>query len=104
MDDKKRTQLRSIREHLESGRGITPLDALNLYGCFRLGARIWELRHTYGLDIKTNRVTHGNALFAEYTLNRPDEPQNAPSDETSHSVMGKLSQAVRKCLKSVRKR
>ena len=25
-------------------RGITPLEALNEHGCFRLGARIWDLK------------------------------------------------------------
>ncbi len=67
---KTQTQLRSIREHLESGRSITPLDALKLYGCFRLGARIWDLRHVYGLDIETNLIAHGDAQFAEYRLRR----------------------------------
>ncbi len=26
-------------------KGITPIDALELCGCFRLSARIWDLRH-----------------------------------------------------------
>ena len=38
------TQTDAILAHLERGLPITPLDALRLYGCFRLGARVWELK------------------------------------------------------------
>lgn len=30
--------------HLQSGKSITPIEALSLFGCFRLGARIFQLR------------------------------------------------------------
>ena len=49
------SQKKSIREHLDKYRGITPLVALKLYGCYRLAARIKELRME-GMDIKTERV------------------------------------------------
>ena len=29
---------------LQSGRTITPMEAMNELGCYRLGARIWDLR------------------------------------------------------------
>lgn len=38
------TQTESILSDLEQGKRITPLDALEDYGCFRLGARIFNLR------------------------------------------------------------
>lgn len=38
------TQSAQILAHLKSGKTITPLEALSEYGCFRLGARIWELK------------------------------------------------------------
>jgi len=46
-----KSQKQLILEALESGREITPLDALRDYGCFRLGARIHELRGN-GYEIK----------------------------------------------------
>ncbi len=62
------TQTMQIRQHLESGRAITPLDALNLYGCFRLGARIWDLRHKHNLEIDMHLVHRGKKVFASYRL------------------------------------
>ncbi len=61
------SQTKQIREHLESGRSITPREALMLYGCFRLGARIWDLRDA-GLDIETTIVEEGGKHFASYRL------------------------------------
>lgn len=55
-----------IAEHLKH-KNITPIEALNLYGCFRLGARIYELRQK-GYDIKTNYITEGNKTYASYEL------------------------------------
>lgn len=38
------TQNKLIAQHLESGHTITALEALNRFGCFRLSARIWDLK------------------------------------------------------------
>lgn len=56
-----------IRKHLESGKTITPLEALSMYGCLRLGARIYDLRQD-GLPIKTEIKRNGRKRFAEYSL------------------------------------
>lgn len=61
------TQNQLIRQHLESGKSITPLEALNRYGCLRLGERIYDLKLD-GLRIKTERKTNGKKWFAEYSL------------------------------------
>lgn len=42
--NKKPSQKTQILRHMLAGRSITPLEALRLYGCFRLGARIADLR------------------------------------------------------------
>ena len=42
----KKSQNEAIREYLEAGHSITPLEALNKFGCFRLGARIADLKKT----------------------------------------------------------
>jgi hypothetical protein len=39
-----KTQSDAILAHLSRGLPITPLEALDRFGCFRLGARIWDLR------------------------------------------------------------
>ena len=38
------SQKKAILNYLEGGNSLTPIDALNKFGCFRLGARICELR------------------------------------------------------------
>jgi hypothetical protein len=55
---------------LERGHAITPLFALGAWGCFRLAARIADLRRL-GYDIETKNVRGGNGKhFAEYRLRR----------------------------------
>ena len=44
-----------ILEHLQSGKTITGIEALSLYGCFRLPARIADLK-ALGHDIDKNMV------------------------------------------------
>lgn len=61
------SQLKAIKTHLESGKSITPIDALNQYGCFRLGARIWDLKNS-GMDIVTEMVQRGEKRFASYKI------------------------------------
>lgn len=50
------SQEEAILRHLQSGRAITPIDALNLYKCFRLGARIYGLKKS-GFNIEREMVT-----------------------------------------------
>lgn len=49
------TQTDEIRAALEAGDKITPMDALNNFGCFRLGARIYDLRQS-GMKIDKEMV------------------------------------------------
>lgn len=39
-----KSQKEKILEYLLTGESISPLEALNMYGCFRLGARIAEIK------------------------------------------------------------
>lgn len=48
------TQKQHVRAHLLSGKSITPLEALNLYGIFRLAAVVCELRKE-GMEIVTEK-------------------------------------------------
>lgn len=61
-------QRQQILNHLKSGKAITPLEALQLYGCLRLGARIWDLKKQ-GHNIKTRIIEVGNGKrVAEYSI------------------------------------
>lgn len=48
---KKESQLKKVKSHLLSGKSITPIDALNLYGSFRLASLVHILRRREGMDI-----------------------------------------------------
>lgn len=50
------SQTERILAHLLEGKAITPLEALELFGCLRLGARISDLRKG-GVEIKSKFVT-----------------------------------------------
>jgi len=61
------TQNDAIKQHLLAGKPITPLDALQNYGCFRLAARIDELRKA-GMDIETLTEKRNGKQYASYVL------------------------------------
>lgn len=61
------TQTQQIKEHLQKGQAITPLDALMKYGCLRLAARISDLRNE-GMNIRTDIVKTGKKKYAKYRL------------------------------------
>lgn len=61
------TQCSQILEHIQTNGSITPLEALELYGCFRLGARVWDLRHE-GFDIETEIIERNGKHYAKYFL------------------------------------
>jgi hypothetical protein len=62
------SQCNDILNHMETQGSITALDALNLYGCFRLASRINDLRNR-GHDIRTNEITLDNGkTIASYSL------------------------------------
>lgn len=56
MGTKVESQNKQLKAWLESGKSITPLDALNLFGSFRLVARIFNLKNDYGMNIKTEMI------------------------------------------------
>lgn len=64
------SQSDQIRAALMLGRSLTPLDALQDYGCFRLAARIAELRRE-GMDIECATETKNGKRYARYFLRRP---------------------------------
>jgi biotin operon repressor len=66
-------QTDQIRTALLAGRELTPLDALEEFGCFRLAARIKDLR-AEGLDIETVSETRNGKKFARYRVAQSVSP------------------------------
>ena len=63
------TQNETILNHMMTGRSISPLEALGLYGVFRLAARVFDLK-AMGVDIQTlTKVDINGKLYAEYSIN-----------------------------------
>ena len=54
-----------IKGWLLNGYSITPMEALNMFGCFRLSARIANLREE-GLAVVTDMVTINDKRVARY--------------------------------------
>ena len=60
------SQLSQIRAHLDRGRSITPMDALAMFGSFRLAARIKNLRDQ-GYPVNTQIIEVSGKKIAMYT-------------------------------------
>ena len=58
-----------IKGWLLNGYSITPMEALNLFGCFRLSARIANLRDE-GMLVVTDMVTINDKRVARYYLQK----------------------------------
>ena len=57
------------------GNSITPMDALDMFGVFRLAGIIWNLKHKEGMNIHTKMVTNKYGIkFGSYSLKK-NEPQ-----------------------------
>lgn len=73
----KSSQNREILEFMQTGKSITQFEAARLFGCYRLSARIHDLKEA-GHDIKTTmkvgKKPNGNVCnYAEYTLIKEGE-------------------------------
>ena len=71
------TQCERILRHLQDYGSITQAEAVTEYGCYRLGARIWDLK-AKGVPIKSETVTGKNrygerTCFARYSLEHSNE-------------------------------
>jgi hypothetical protein len=64
------SQSSAILLYLQSGHTLTAYDALRLFNCFRLAARIDDLRRD-GHSIETVMVEGNGKRWAEYRLRRP---------------------------------
>jgi hypothetical protein len=61
-------QNRLILTHLQTGATITALEALKLFGCLRLSARIWDLKKNYYIRSTMVRDMKSGKRFKKYWL------------------------------------
>jgi len=62
------SQNKQIADYLNKGKKLTPIDALNKFGCFRLAARIADLRNE-GMNIVTKTIKLDNKKqIAQYSI------------------------------------
>ena len=73
MATKIESQNKQIKAWLESGKSLTPLEAINLFNSLRLGARVFDLKNDYGMNIKTEMGEENGKRFARYSLAREEE-------------------------------
>ena len=73
------TQTQQIYEHLSRGGSITPLEALQDFGCFRLASRISELRkagHPIVVERVKDKKANGEPMsYARYSPRKDDEDE-----------------------------
>ena len=78
------TQKDNVLNHLQQHGMITPLDALKLYGAFRLGAIIHTLRHKHNMSIKSE-ISDGDKNYAVYSWSnrefKPEKPEQEDVQE-----------------------
>lgn len=65
--ERKESQNKSILAWMKQGNAITPLIALNRFGCFRLSARIKDLRDI-GYNISREIICENEKHYASYSL------------------------------------
>lgn len=63
----KPTQYALVRKHLMSGKTLTPIQALEKFGCYRLAAVVNKLRKE-GLQISTELMKGGEHAYAKYKI------------------------------------
>mgnify|MGYP003658599951 CR=1 FL=1 len=72
----KSSQKERILDYMKRGRSLTPIDALNIFGCFRLSAVIFDLKkegHPIQMELVKNQ---NNKNYAKYTLQSYDGQLN----------------------------
>lgn len=67
------SQRKSVQDWLLKGNSITPIEALNMFGAFRLSAIIYVLKYDYDMDIVTEMVyEEGGKRYAKYYLKKDE--------------------------------
>lgn len=65
------SQRKQVRNWLMKGKSITPIEALQMFGAFRLSAIIFVLKNEYDMPIETEMVYEPNGKrYAKYYLKK----------------------------------
>lgn len=67
MSERFESQQKQVERWLLKNNSITPIDALNMFGAFRLSAIIFNLREK-GMPIETEMIYNGKKRYAKYKL------------------------------------
>lgn len=67
------TQIDRIKKHFESGKSLTPIQALNKFGCFRLASVVYKLNKR-GMNIVNEPKPGTN--YATYVTKKPIKPEH----------------------------
>ena len=70
-------QTEMILDYIQKNGSITPLEALQELGCFRLGARVWEIRSS-GIPVEMEMVEENGKRYAKYYIKK-----SRPADGTA---------------------
>ena len=64
------SQKDDILKYLQQGHTLTPAEALDLFGCARLAARIWDIQRDHAVTVEMIEVETraGVARVARYSL------------------------------------
>jgi hypothetical protein len=86
--ERRESQKKAILEHLQYGKSITPIEALNLYGCMRLADVVFKLKKK-GYNIATNMIKDDSTgkKYASYMLinNEPGQKSMFPETRNRYS-------------------
>lgn len=62
-----KSQNENILAYMKQGNGITAIDALHRFGCFRLASRISDLKKQ-GIEIQDKMIHREGKKFKEYWI------------------------------------
>lgn len=80
------TQIEQVRRHLEAGKSITPMQAIAVYGIFRLASVIEDLRQR-GLHIDcVLRWDEMGKRYGEYRIRKPLQINSLAQVVPGHGV------------------
>ncbi len=63
------SQVTQIQKCLDKGWTITQMDAIRMFGCYRLAARVKDLRNK-GYPVTTQIIQFNGKKFAQYSKGR----------------------------------
>jgi hypothetical protein len=60
------SQNKQIYDWMKAGNSINPIQALKMFGCFRLGARCFDIERIYDVEIKREMQYEGDKRYMKY--------------------------------------